>query len=71
MRIVVHIFTFSDVFPGKLVEQPTVDTAEHQLVPLSSLSQPRDIVQHPEQPHGHHLVVQSEDGGRFVPGGVL
>ena len=57
------ILTLSDVLPGELVEYPGVHTAKHDLVPLGGLPQPGHSIQHPEQPHGHHLMTV-----RSVPG---
>ena len=51
----VPALTLGDVLAGELVEEPGVDTAEHGLAPVRGLPQPGHVLQHPQQPHRHHL----------------
>ena len=55
------------MLPGEFVEYPGVHTAKHDLIPLGGLPQPWHSVQHPEQPHGHHLMTVRSVPGHHQP----
>ena len=43
------------MFSREFVQYPSVHSTKHDLVPVSSIPEAWHVVQHPQEPHGHHL----------------